>query len=94
MADAESQPGPAVSDDPAHERIAAIVKAVTELVTQPPTLLGFDFADLRQGLVDQGPGVFGQGEASGENRAVRAAELALADLRRQLREQRGEPEFD
>ena len=83
-----------MNDDPAHDRIAAIVKAVTELVTRPPTLLGFDFADLRQGLVDQGPGVFGQGGASCENRAVRAAELALADLRRQLREQRGEPASD
>lgn len=74
-----------MGDDPAHDRVAAIIKAVSELVTQPPTLIGFDFADLRQGLADQGRAVFGQGEATGENRAIRAAELALADLRRQLR---------
>ena len=63
------------SDDPAHDRIAAIIKAVSELVTQPPTLLGFDFADLRQGLVDKGLALFGKGEATGENRAIRATDL-------------------
>jgi cell division protein FtsZ len=79
-----------MSDDPAHDRIAAIVKALSELVTQPPTLIGFDFADLRDALHDKGRAVFGQGEASGENRAIRAAELALADIRQQLRPE-GEP---
>ena len=74
-----------MSDDPAHDRMAAIIKAVSELVTQPPTVIGFDFADLRAALHDKGRAVFGQGEASGENRAVRAAELALADIKRQLR---------
>ena len=74
-----------MSNDPTLDRMAAIVKAVSELVTQPPTLVGFDFADLRYALHDRGRAVFGQGEASGENRAVRAAELALADIRRQLR---------
>ncbi len=73
------------SDDPAHDRIAAIIKAVSELVTQPPTLLGFDFADLRQGLVDEGLAPFGEGEATGENRATHAADLAIDDIRRQLR---------
>ena len=74
-----------MGDDPAHDRIAAVIKAVSDLVTQPPTLIGFDFADARAALHDKGRAVFGQGEASGENRAVRAAELALADIRRQTR---------
>ncbi len=74
-----------MGDDPAHDRIAAIIKAVSDLVTQPPTLIGFDFAEVRAALHDKGCAVFGQGEASGEDRAIRVAELALADIRRQTR---------
>jgi cell division protein FtsZ len=54
-------------------------------VTGPPNLIGFDFADLRAGLIEGGLAVFGQGEASGPDRAIRAAEAALADIRQQLR---------
>ena len=71
--------------DPAHDRITAILAAITGLVTGPPNLVGFDFADLRAGLINGGLAVFGQGEASGPDRAIRAADAALADIREQLR---------
>jgi cell division protein FtsZ len=72
-----------LSDDPAHDAIAAAIRAITGLVTGPPNLIGFDFADLRLALIEQGRAVFGQGEAEGPDRARRAAEAALADLKRQ-----------
>lgn len=37
-----------------------------------------------------GRALVGQGEAQGEGRAVKAAELALADLKRQLHEERAQ----
>jgi cell division GTPase FtsZ len=43
-----------------------------------------DLADLRLILENGGEAVFGAGEAEGPNRAVRAAEAALTDLRRHL----------
>ena len=72
--------------DPAHEEIAAVVRATTSLVTGEPNLVGFDFADLRTALKDGGRAVFGQGEATGPDRATRAAEAAIADLKRKLRQ--------
>lgn len=75
--------------DPAHDRITAILAAITGLVTGPPNLIGFDFADLRAALVDGGRAVFGQGEAEGPGRAIRAADAALDDIRAQLRAGRG-----
>jgi cell division protein FtsZ len=71
--------------DPAHDAIAAAIRAITALVTGPPNLIGFDFADLRLALFEQGRAVFGQGEADGPDRARRAAEAALADLKQQRR---------
>jgi len=67
--------------------MAAAIKAMTVLVTNPPNLIGFDFADLRAALIDGGRAVFGEGEASGPDRALKAAEAAIADIRRQLRGQ-------
>jgi cell division protein FtsZ len=75
-----------LSDDPAHDAIAAAIRAITGLVTGPPNLIGFDFSDLRCALIEQGRAVFAQGEADGPDRARRAADAALADLRRQLRQ--------
>jgi cell division protein FtsZ len=75
--------------DPPLDRITAIIAAITGLVTGPPNLIGFDFADLRAGLIEGGLAVFGQGEASGPDRAIRAAEAALADIRQQLRDRPG-----
>jgi cell division GTPase FtsZ len=71
--------------DPAHDRITAILTAITGLVTGPPNLIGFDFADLRTGLIDGGRAVFAQAEASGPDRAIRAADAAIAEIREQLR---------
>jgi hypothetical protein len=77
--------------DPAFDRITAILAAITGLVTGPPDLIGFDLADLRAGLIECRLGLFGQGEASGPDRAIRAADAALADIRQQLRDGRGTP---
>jgi cell division protein FtsZ len=70
--------------DPAHDAIAAAIRAITGLVTGPPNLIGFDFADLRCALHRQGRAVFAQGEAEGPDRAISAADAALADLKRKL----------
>ena len=71
-------------DDPAHDRITAILAAITGLVTGEPTIPCVDIVDLRHVLVDTGRAVFGQGEAEGPDRAIRAADAALDDIRRQL----------
>ena len=76
-----------MTDDPALNEIAAVIRATTSLVTNEPNLIGFDFADLRAALIDGGRAVFGEGEASGPDRALKAAEAAIADIRRQLRGQ-------
>jgi cell division protein FtsZ len=70
--------------DPAHDDIAAAIRAITGLVTGPPNLIGFDFADLRCALLNQGRAVFAQGEAEGPDRAIRAADAAIDDLKRKL----------
>jgi cell division GTPase FtsZ len=67
-------------DQPAFDRMAAIIAAMTALVTGPPNLVGFDFADLRTGLIEGGYALFGQGEASGPDRTIRAADAAIADM--------------
>jgi cell division protein FtsZ len=74
-----------LTDDPAHDDIAAAIRAITGLVTGPPNLIGFDFADLRCALFEQGRAVFAEGEAEGPDRARRAADAALAYLKRKLR---------
>ena len=74
-------------DDPAHDRITAILAAITGLVTGEPTIPCVDIVDLRHVLVDAGRAVFGQGEAEGPDRAIRAADAAIADIRRQLRQE-------
>jgi cell division GTPase FtsZ len=76
---------------PTLDRITAIMAALLGPVTGPLDLIGFDFADLRAGLIEGGLTVFGQGEASGPDRAIRAADAALADIRQQLRGGRGIP---
>jgi len=73
-------------DDPALDEIAAVIRAVSGLVTGELNLVGFDFANLRDALHRQGNAVFGQGEAAGPDRARRAAKAAIADLKRKLRQ--------
>ena len=83
-----------MSDDPAHDDIAAAIKAITGLVANDWRLIGFDFADLRAALHQGGRAVFAEGEAAGlpkEGRATRAAEAAIADLKRKLSQSRGTP---
>ena len=78
----------ALAKGEAHNRIAAAIKAMTGLVTGPPNLIGVDPADLRAIFKDAGPAVFGEGEASGQpeqGRATRAAEIAIAEIKRQLK---------
>jgi hypothetical protein len=74
------QPG-----DPAHDQIAAVIRAITALVTGTPNLIGFDIADLRVALIERGRAVLGRDESEGPDRAVRVAEAAIADLKRNLR---------
>jgi cell division protein FtsZ len=83
----ELKPSPILvaMSDSAHDRVADLIAAITTLVTGKPNLVGFDFADLRKGLIDGGRAVFGQGEASGPERTIRAADAAIAEIKEQLR---------
>ena len=75
-----------MADHDATEEIADVVRSITTLMVRP-SRIGVDFDDLRVVLArpgHDGPGrrsVFGEGEASGEDRAIRAADLAIAALR-------------
>lgn len=71
--------------DPAHILIAAIIKSMAEPHAQPPSLIGIDVADVRSALSGSKRAAFGQAEATGENRAVIAAEGAIRDLKRNLK---------
>jgi len=52
------------------------VQGITDLITMPG-LINLDFADVRTIMVDAGSALMGIGYATGENRAVEAAERAL-----------------
>lgn len=52
------------------------VKGVTDLMVMPG-LINLDFADIRSAMLDQGKAMLGTGEASGERRAIEAAEAAI-----------------
>ncbi|MDN3712224.1 cell division protein FtsZ [Paracoccus cavernae] len=54
------------------------VKGVTDLMVRPG-LINLDFADVRSVMDEMGKAMMGAGEASGENRAVQAAEKAIAN---------------
>jgi len=54
------------------------VSRVTDLLLRDPNI-GIDFADVRTVIARMGKAVIGTGQASGENRAIRAAELAITD---------------
>ena len=71
-------------------RIAAVIRAITTLVTGPPTLPCFDFVDLGVFVKERGRAYFGEGEAEGPDRAISAAEAAIDDLKRQLRREQEE----
>ncbi|WBU59463.1 cell division protein FtsZ [Paracoccus albus] len=54
------------------------VKGVTDLMVRPG-LINLDFADVRAVMDEMGKAMMGTGEANGENRAVQAAEKAIAN---------------
>ncbi len=54
------------------------VKGVTDLMVKPG-LINLDFADVRSVMDEMGKAMMGTGEAQGEDRAVQAAEKAIAN---------------
>lgn len=54
------------------------VKGVTDLMVRPG-LINLDFADVRAVMDEMGKAMMGTGEADGEDRAIRAAEAAIAN---------------
>ena len=53
------------------------VQGITEIITQPG-LINLDFADVKAVMAGAGSALMGIGSARGENRALRAAELAIS----------------
>lgn len=56
--------------------LQAGVKGVTDLIVRPG-LVNLDFADIRTAMLEMGKAMMGTGEASGEKRAIEAAEAAI-----------------
>ena len=54
------------------------VKGVTDLMVAPG-LVNLDFADIRTVMAEMGKAMMGTGEADGEGRSIRAAELAISN---------------
>jgi cell division protein FtsZ len=54
------------------------VKGVTDLMVRPG-LINLDFADVRAVMDEMGKAMMGTGEASGDDRAIQAAEKAIAN---------------
>ena len=63
-----------MADDVLH----AGVRGVTDLITMPG-LVNLDFADIRTIMTKMGKAMMGTGEASGENRAIKACEIAISN---------------
>ncbi|PCJ29356.1 MAG: cell division protein FtsZ [Rickettsiales bacterium] len=62
----------------ADEVLHAGVRGVTDLITSPG-LVNLDFADIETVMGEKGKAMMGTGEASGEERAIKAAEQAIAN---------------
>jgi len=54
------------------------VRGITDLMIMPG-LINLDFADIRTTMAEMGTAMMGTGEASGESRAIQAAEEAIAN---------------
>ncbi|MGE4313943.1 MAG: cell division protein FtsZ [Pseudobdellovibrionaceae bacterium] len=54
------------------------VRGVTDLIVNPG-LINLDFADIRSIMLEMGKAVMGTGEATGEKRAIEAAEKAISN---------------
>ena len=64
--------------DMADEVLRQGVCGITDLMVMPG-LINLDFADIRTIMANMGKAMMGTGEASGDNRALRAAEQAIAN---------------
>ncbi|MBV9900318.1 MAG: cell division protein FtsZ [Alphaproteobacteria bacterium] len=62
----------------ADEVLHAGVRGVTDLIVMPG-LINLDFADIKSVISEMGKAMMGTGEASGDNRAIEAAEKAIAN---------------
>ncbi len=62
----------------ADEVLYSGVRGVTDLMVMPG-LINLDFADIRAVMSEMGKAMMGTGEASGDNRAVAAAEAAISN---------------
>lgn len=62
----------------ADEVLHAGVRGVTDLITSPG-LVNLDFADIETVMSEKGKAMMGTGESSGEERAIKAAEAAIAN---------------
>jgi len=78
-----SAPSPALLYDPALAAMAGAVAVTSELLTKRG-IIGLDLSDIRNVLGGGGRAYYGEGAASGPDRARTAAERALVDLRRTL----------
>ncbi len=56
--------------------LKAGIRGVTDLITLPG-LINLDFADIKMIIKDAGTAILGDGIASGENRAIKAAQMAI-----------------
>ena len=62
----------------ADEVLHAGVRGVTDLIVMPG-LINLDFADIKSVISEMGKAVMGTGEAEGEDRAIRAADMAISN---------------
>ena len=62
----------------ADEVLHAGVRSVTDLITSPG-LVNLDFADIETVMSEKGKAMMGTGDASGEDRAIKAAEAAISN---------------
>ena len=61
----------------ANEVLLGAVQGIAELITRPG-MINVDFADVRTVMSEKGRAMMGSGRATGEDRAARAAEAAIA----------------
>lgn len=64
--------------DYANEVLHGAVQGISELVTRPG-MINVDFEDLRTVMTERGVAMMGVGHATGEDRAIKAAEKAIAN---------------
>lgn len=64
--------------DYANEVLHGAVQGISELVTRPG-MINVDFEDLRTVMSERGVAMMGVGHATGEDRAIKAAEKAIAN---------------